>query len=67
MGYCSRPRCKQALHSTKTCALFSSQHTPQSTEYWTKKPLPEIAFVDLGSGTYVRQPRNETLWTMGNK
>ncbi|KIY98973.1 hypothetical protein MNEG_8988 [Monoraphidium neglectum] len=52
------------LGATGTLAHFRD---PRLYEYWTKKPLPEIAFVDLGSGTYVRQPRNETLWTMGNK
>ena len=40
---------------------------PRLYQYWTKSPLNETIWVDLGNGNSTWQYRNESLWTMGNK
>jgi len=35
--------------------------------FWTKTPLTEHIWTDVGYDTRLRSTRNETLWSMGNK
>ncbi|KAI8474715.1 MAG: hypothetical protein J3K34DRAFT_518018 [Monoraphidium minutum] len=40
---------------------------PRLYEYWTREPLAEHNWMDLGGEDGVTELRNNTLWVMGNK
>jgi hypothetical protein len=66
MAPSSKLLCPQLLYLGESGTLRAFRDR-RLYDYWTKTPLNESNWVDLGHEASMRIFRNETLWNIGNK